>query len=95
MHLDLCRVALLQVGELLRFSVSHHLSLVRDNENVTLFLGLERERPRRRVHRLNFSMKDKKFVVCNAYCVRGSAEGQTENAKQQNNGKSSHWPWDG
>ena len=93
LHVDLGELALLQIGELLRFSVFIDLGSVGDNEKETLFVALEGERSRRCVYRLDCPMKHKN-LVCSAHCVRSSAEAQTEKAKQQNNRKSSYWPWD-
>ena len=59
--------------ELLSFSVFHDLRLVRNDENVTLFIRLKCERPRRRVRCLNFSMEDKEFVGCLVRRTDGAA----------------------
>jgi hypothetical protein len=63
------------------------LVLVGDNEKITPFVHLERECPRRRVHRLNLSVKDKDFVAGTRRCIRDFAKRQTENANEQDNGK--------
>jgi hypothetical protein len=53
----------LRFAEFLGFSAFIDLSLVRDNENIALFVALKRQRSRRHAQRLNFSMEDKKVVV--------------------------------
>ena len=78
LHVDLCELAFFQIGELLRFCVAHDLGLVGNNEKETLLVALERERSRRRIHRLNCPVKHKN-LICTARRVCSSDEAQSEN----------------